>query len=51
MSEKTKSTLCLIAIAVLVATAQTMDYNDQVQQEQDRVPKAVMVAWHTEVTK
>lgn len=33
MSENLKAALCLAAIALLVALAQTLDYHDQLQME------------------
>ncbi|MGA8147794.1 MAG: hypothetical protein WB870_09510 [Gallionellaceae bacterium] len=42
MKESTKALLCLIAIAILVAVAQTMDYSDQVRMEAEQ--KAEMKA-------
>ena len=49
MSEKTESTLCLIGIAILIAVAQTMDFNDQ--QAEASATQAVYVAWHQEVAR
>lgn len=48
MRETIKATLCLLAIAVLVALAQTMDYNDQ-QQAQAAAPSGDYLAWHNEM--
>lgn len=44
----TKATLYLIAIAALIALAQTMDYNDQ-QQAQAAAPSGDYLAWHNEM--
>lgn len=49
MSEKKKATLCLIAIAVLVITAQTMDYNEQQRELQADESSAHYIAWHNEM--
>ena len=51
MSEGTKAMLCLIAIAVLIVVAQTMDYNDQVRMEAEQHAQAEQrradyMAWH-----
>jgi lysophospholipid acyltransferase (LPLAT)-like uncharacterized protein len=49
MSEKTKAILSLIAIAVLIAFAQTMDYKEQIQQEAvANTRQNIYIAWHNE---
>lgn len=47
MNEKLTAVLSLIAIAVLVAAAQTMDYNEQ--QARAATPTSEYVYWHREM--
>lgn len=46
MSEKKKATLCLVAIAALIAFAQTADYHDQ---QQAAAPSSDYIEWHREM--
>lgn len=48
--EKLKAALYLALIAIGIACAQTMDYNEQVEMEaQEDAARAEYVAWHNEM--